>query len=44
MILFEIHKRFKGHFFNELRFSFKLLGVLLRATKRYYERFKVLVF
>ena len=23
MILFEIHQRFKGHFLNELRVSFK---------------------
>ena len=24
MVLFEIHQRFKGYFFNELRVSFKL--------------------
>ena len=28
MILFEIHQRFKGHFLNELRVSFKWTGKL----------------
>ena len=26
MVLFEIQERFKGHFLNELRVSFKTLG------------------
>ena len=34
MVLFEIHQRFKGHFFNELRVSFKAENVqMLSITK-----------
>ena len=31
MVLLEIHQRFKGHFLNELRVSFKKLKSLLEA-------------
>ena len=36
MVLFEIHQRFKGHFFNELRVSFnpKRNWQLFRLKKR----------
>ena len=27
MVLFEIHARFKGHFLNELRISFKIINI-----------------
>ena len=27
MVLFEIHARFKGHFSNELRISFKIINI-----------------
>ena len=33
MVLFEIHQRFKGHFVNELRVSFKVLDSALKLLK-----------
>ena len=35
MVLFEIHQRFKEHFLNELRVSFKLLGITLDINLKF---------
>ena len=33
MVLFEVHQRFKGHFFNELRVSFKYAYFFVNKTR-----------